>query len=208
MVWSIYLGGDRLEEYDVDSSFGEVISIAMEHMADFVKAGGYGACGVYLEDEHGEIVQEVFHVHSDQPAYRQMALDHYCRNWDLVSVRQGRGKGVPHCLLTYPWLCGILYHMKNEEPTYTLWNGSTLIDTFDHDREGYDAALERAFDLGSCATIYSSRDDLVWSARDQEPNEPSDAWHDADALASAGMGTDEDYGYYGEEDYGYGYDMD
>ena len=98
--------------------------------------------------------------------------------------------------------------MKSKEPTYTLWNGPTLIDTFDHDREGYDAALERAFNLGSCATIYSSRDDLVWSARDQEPNEPSDAWHDADALASAGMGTDEDYGYYGEEDYGYGYDMD
>lgn len=80
MVWSIYLGGDRLEEYDVDSSFGEVISIAMEHMADFVKAGGYGGCEVFLEDEHGEIVQEVFSVHSDQPAYRQMALDHYCRN--------------------------------------------------------------------------------------------------------------------------------
>ena len=93
MVWSIYLGGDRLEEYDVDSSFGsrtiqynehlqivEVISIAMEHMADFVKAGGYGGCEVFLEDEHGEIVQEVFSVHSEQPAYKQMALDHYCRN--------------------------------------------------------------------------------------------------------------------------------
>ena len=105
--------------------------------------------------------------------------------------------------LTRPRLCGILYLMKSKEPTYTLWNGPTLIDTFDHDREGYDAALERAFDLGPSATIYSSRDDLVWSARDQEPNEPSDAWHDADALASAGMGTDEDYGYYGEEDYGY-----
>jgi hypothetical protein len=30
-----------------------------------------------------------------------------------------------------------------------------------------------------------------------EPIEDS-VWADADALASAGMGTDEDYGYYGE----------
>ena len=29
----------------------------------------------------------------------------------------------------------------------------------------------------------------------------SDAEADADALASAGWGTDEDYGYFGEEDY-------
>lgn len=31
-----------------------------------------------------------------------------------------------------------------------------------------------------------------------EPYEP-DNWADADALASAGMGTDEDYYYYGDE---------
>ena len=90
--------------------------------------------------------------------------------------------------------------MKNDKPTYTLWNGPTLIDTFDHNREGYDSALERAFDLGPSASIYSTRDDLVWSAEADEPNEPSDAWHDADALASAGWGTDEDYGCYGPED--------
>ena len=89
--------------------------------------------------------------------------------------------------------------MKSKEATYTLWNGPTLISTYDHNRDGYDAALADAYEYGSGATIYSSRDDLVWSARDQEPNEPSDAWHDADALASAGMGTDEDYGYYGDE---------
>ena len=89
--------------------------------------------------------------------------------------------------------------MNNEKKaTYTLWNGPTLISTFEHTREGYDAALEAAYDLGPSASIYSSRDDLVWSADDQDHNEPSDAWHDAEALASAGMGTDEDYGYYGE----------
>jgi len=85
--------------------------------------------------------------------------------------------------------------------TYTLWNGSTLISTYDHDSDGYDAALADAYELGDNAAIYSSCDDRVWSAADREPNEPSDAWHDADALASAGMGTDEDYGYYGENDY-------
>lgn len=34
---------------------------------------------------------------------------------------------------------------------------------------------------------------------DDEPCEP-DNWADGDALASAGWGTDEDYGYYGSED--------
>ena len=35
-----------------------------------------------------------------------------------------------------------------------------------------------------------------------EPTEPDEGWMDADALASAGWGTDEDYGFYGyEEEY-------
>tara|TARA_R100000008_G_C3491001_1_gene118714 strand:+ start:238 stop:534 length:297 start_codon:yes stop_codon:yes gene_type:complete len=35
-----------------------------------------------------------------------------------------------------------------------------------------------------------------------EPMEPDEIWMDADALASAGWGTDEDYGFYGyEEEY-------
>lgn len=98
--------------------------------------------------------------------------------------------------------------MKSKEPTYTLWHEGTLLWTGDHNRTTYDEMLEEAYDLSGTVEIYSSRDDLVWSSYGNEPNEPSDAWHDADALASAGMGTDEDYGYYGEEDYGYGYDMD
>jgi hypothetical protein len=63
--------------------------------------------------------------------------------------------------------------MKDKRPTYTLWNGPTLIATFDHTREGMDAAMERAFELGLSAAIYSSRDDLVWSARDND-NSPQD----------------------------------
>ena len=56
--------------------------------------------------------------------------------------------------------------MKNEKkPTYTLWNGPTLIKTDPHTREGMDAAMLRAAELGIGATLYSTRDDLVWSAR-------------------------------------------
>jgi hypothetical protein len=90
--------------------------------------------------------------------------------------------------------------MKNEQPTYTLWNGSNLLHTYPHTREGYDAALAQAFEYGGdWLKIFSSRDDLVWSSTNEEPNEPNDSWHDGDALASAGMGTDEDYGFYGED---------
>jgi hypothetical protein len=56
--------------------------------------------------------------------------------------------------------------MKNEKKaTYTLWNGVQLIATYPHTREGYDAAMLRASELGMGAMIYSSRDDLVWSSR-------------------------------------------
>ena len=44
-------------------------------------------------------------------------------------------------------------------------------------------------------------DELNGSAYDEEYSEPDDSWMDGDALASAGWGTDEDYGYYGGEDY-------
>jgi hypothetical protein len=33
-----------------------------------------------------------------------------------------------------------------------------------------------------------------------EPVEPDDSYADGEALASAGFGTDEDYGYYGDEE--------
>jgi len=54
---------------------------------------------------------------------------------------------------------------KEKKPTYTLWNGVQLIKTYPHTREGMDAAMERAMELGVGAKLYSSRDDLVWSAR-------------------------------------------
>lgn len=39
--------------------------------------------------------------------------------------------------------------------------------------------------------------DLIENFDDEPDMDP--VWADADALASAGFGTDEDYGYYGEE---------
>lgn len=43
-----------------------------------------------------------------------------------------------------------------------------------------------------------------WNLQDDEeyePNYPNDLSDDAEALASAGMGTDEGYGYFGGDDY-------
>ena len=58
--------------------------------------------------------------------------------------------------------------MLNDKPTYTLWNGVQLIKTYPHTREGMDAAMERAMELGVRAKLYSSRDDLVWSSSDED----------------------------------------
>jgi len=96
--------------------------------------------------------------------------------------------------------------MKNEKKaTYTLWNGVNLIGTYPHTREGMDTAMEKAHSLyvGGYGNLklYSSRDDLVWKSTSWEEDVEdtmTDVEADADTLASAGYGTDEDYGYYGE----------
>ena len=98
------------------------------------------------------------------------------------------------------WFMGYIIGMISKEATYTLWHNGNLVDRVPHDPESLDELMEWAYDADGTVEIYSTKgdDDLVWSNYGDEPNEPSDAWHDADALASAGMGTDEDYGYYGE----------
>jgi hypothetical protein len=58
--------------------------------------------------------------------------------------------------------------MTDKRPHYALWNGVHLVKTFDHTREGMDAAMEMAFELGRNAAIYSSRDDLVWTAKEND----------------------------------------
>ena len=63
---------------------------------------------------------------------------------------------------------------EDKKPTYTLWNGVQLIKTYPHTREGMDAAMLRASELGIGAKLYSSRDDLVWSARMAEEFEENE----------------------------------
>ena len=68
--------------------------------------------------------------------------------------------------MSYPvWYTVRMVIKEDKRPTYTLWNGVQLISTYPHTREGMDAAMERAMGLGMGAKLYSSRDDLVWSAR-------------------------------------------
>ena len=68
--------------------------------------------------------------------------------------------------MSYPvWYTVRMMIKEHKRPTYTLWNGVQLISTYPHTREGMDAAMERAMGLGMGAKLYSSRDDLVWSAR-------------------------------------------
>jgi hypothetical protein len=66
---------------------------------------------------------------------------------------------------------------ENDKPTYTLWNGSNLVATYPHTREGSDAAFSAAHELtiggyaAGTLAIYSSRDDLVWSSSDEDEAE-------------------------------------
>ena len=65
--------------------------------------------------------------------------------------------------------------MMIKKATYTLWNGSELLHTYPHTREGYNAALEQAADYGGYwLKIFSSRDDLVWSAKMAEELEENE----------------------------------
>lgn len=83
-------------------------------------------------------------------------------------------------------------------------NESTQFDT----REEAEAALaefleetHRAYEQRLLASPYPADEFRIVEV---EPDEPSDgmtdAEADADVLASAGMGTDEDYGYYGGDE--------
>ena len=76
-----------------------------------------------------------------------------------------------------------------------------LFRMFDVSHDGYEDAIEAANEIGT--DVMRERDgevELVWSFEESgSADEPwdgfnSDAEADADALASAGWGTDEDYG--------------
>ena len=105
-----------------------------------------------------------------------------------------------------------LLFMRNMNMYYvTETDGTTRF--FDVSHDGLEDAIEFANSIGEdvCRNSQEGASECVWSfdeSGDTEPAEPfdgfnSDAEADADALASAGFGTDEDYG--GFDDYNDGY---
>ena len=53
------------------------------------------------------------------------------------------------------WYTYSMNNMKNEQPTYTLWNGNNVVATYPHTREGMDAAMVSAHELtiGGCPPL-------------------------------------------------------
>jgi len=83
------------------------------------------------------------------------------------------------------------------------WNITVRVDyNFDVEADTQEEAEKIAWDnyakLGVDVQIVE-----IWTSNEDEDkdedNEPDESWFDGDALASAGHGTDEDYGYYGDE---------
>jgi hypothetical protein len=85
------------------------------------------------------------------------------------------------------------------------WNITVRVDyNFDVEAETQEQAEKIAWDnyakLGVDVQIVEIWTEEETEDKDEdEDNEPDESWFDGDALASAGHGTDEDYGYYGDE---------
>lgn len=83
------------------------------------------------------------------------------------------------------------------------WNITVRVDfNFDVEAETQEEAEKIAFDeyikRGVDVQVVEIWTDQTDEDEDED-NEPDESWFDGDALASAGHGTDEDYGYYGDE---------
>jgi hypothetical protein len=105
--------------------------------------------------------------------------------------------------------------MKNENNMnhYFIKDEDGLFRMFDVSHDGLEDAIEAANDIGTdVMREHDGEVESVWSFEESgssDADEPSDGFHsdamaDADVLASAGFGTDEDYGCFdsGDEDYG------
>ena len=108
----------------------------------------------------------------------------------------------PKCATILP----VSERMNNMNSEYFVMDEDGLYRMFDVSHDGLEDAIEFAQKVGS-EVLRDGEDEPVWSPEDAEPREDSfrdDAEADADALASAGFGTDEDYGCYdsGDEDWG------
>ena len=121
--------------------------------------------------------------------------------------------------LTLPEKCATILPVSermNNMKQYQVLDEDGLYRMFDVSHDGLEDAIEFAQKVNNDVTLghpdpYED-DELVWSfeeSGEHDAGEPwdgfnSDAEADGDALASAGFGTDEDYGCFdsGDEDYG------
>ena len=73
--------------------------------------------------------------------------------------------------------------------------------TGEADHTALNAAIELAGRAGEDVVEHHADGSrvVVWEMGDEEPWEGEDRFADGDALASAGFGTDEDYGCFGDE---------
>ena len=98
-------------------------------------------------------------------------------------------------------------NMRNQ---YCVLDEDGLYRMFDVSHDGLEDAIEFANKIGS-EVLRDGEDEPVWSPEDAEPREDNfrdDAEADADALAMAGFGTDEDYGCYDSgENYEFGCEL-
>ena len=92
------------------------------------------------------------------------------------------------------------YYVKDEDGLFRM---------FDVSHDGLEDAIEAANEIGT--DVMRERDgevELVWSFKESGSNDADEPWDgfnsdaeaDGDALASAGFGTDEDYGCYDSGD--------
>ena len=100
--------------------------------------------------------------------------------------------------MTFDEKSTILFEVMSE--SYYMKDEDGLFRMFDVSHDGLEDAIEAANEAG--VDVLRDRDgetETVWSFDDEASGEPwdgfnSDAEADGDALASAGFGTDEDYG--------------
>ncbi len=92
------------------------------------------------------------------------------------------------------------YYVKDEDGLFRM---------FDVSHDGLEDAIETANEIGT--DVMHERDgevELVWSFEESGSSDADESWDgfnsdaeaDGDALASAGFGTDEDYGCYDSGD--------
>ena len=85
-----------------------------------------------------------------------------------------------------------------------IWNGE-VIDTFSTRDEAEKMQAEYNMAYGGGVTVVKSEEEGTWSEFAEEGRredvEDDGDWMDGDALASAGFGTDEDYGGYGGDEW-------